>query len=91
MIILRFFILLSQINAFPLECVRFDKNGNFFPDFFEKYKENVQIGEKVIFVSQNGDVSSILANGFVEQLNQVNIYHLKDGVLGLEKINFDFE
>ena len=69
----------------------FDKNGNFFPDFFEKYKENVQIGEKVIFISQNGDVSSILANGFVEQLNQVNIYHLKDGVSGLEKINFDFE
>ena len=41
-----------------------------FPDFFEKYKENVQIGEKVIFISQNGDISSILANGFVEQLNQ---------------------
>ena len=46
--------------------------------FFEKYKENVQIGENVIFVSQNGDISSILANGFVEQLNQVNIYHLKN-------------
>ena len=69
----------------------FDKNGNFFPDFFEKYKENVQIGEKVIFISQNGDISSILANGFVEQLNQLNIYHLKDGVSGLEKINFEFE
>ena len=59
--------------------------------FYIQYKENVQIGDKVIFISQNGDVSSILANGFVEQLNQVNIYHLKDGVLGLEKINFDFE
>ena len=69
----------------------FDKNGNFFPDFFDKYKENVQIGEKVIFVSQNGDISSILANGFVEQLKQINIYHLKDGVSGLENINFDFE
>ena len=49
------------------------------------------MGEKVIFICQNGDISSILANGFVEQLNQVNIYHLKDGILGLEKINFDFE
>ena len=49
------------------------------------------MGEKVIFISQNGDISSILANGFVEQLNQSNIYHLKDGISGLEKINFDFE
>jgi rhodanese-related sulfurtransferase len=80
-------------NKIPgaIQITAFDKNGNFFPDFFEKYKENIQIGEKVIFISQNGDISSILANGFVEQLNQTNIYHLKDGVSGLEKINFDFE
>ena len=74
-----------------IQIAAFDKNGNFFPDFFDKYKEHVEIGEKVIFISQNGDISSILANGFVEQLNQLNIYHLKDGVSGLEKINFDFE
>ena len=80
-------------NKIPgaIQITAFDKNGNFFPDFFDKYKENVQIGEKVVFVSQNGDISSILANGFVEQLDQVNIYHLKEGVSGLEKINFDFE
>ena len=80
-------------NKIPgaIQITAFDKNGNFFPDFFDKYKENVQIGEKVIFVSQNGDISSILANGFVEQLKQNNIYHLKDGVSGLENINFDFE
>ena len=80
-------------NKIPgaIQITAFDKNGNFFPNFFDKYKENVQIGEKVIFISQNGDISSILANGFVEQLKQINIYHLKDGVSGLEKINFDFE
>ena len=80
-------------NKIPgaIQITAFDKNGNFFPNFFDKYKENVQIGEKVIFVSQNGDISSILANGFVEQLKQINIYHLKDGVSGLEKIDFDFE
>ncbi len=80
-------------NKIPgaIQITAFDKNGNFFPDFFDKYKENVQIGEKVIFVSQKGDISSILANGFVEQLKQINIYHLKDGVSGLESINFDFE
>ncbi|MDC2979122.1 FKBP-type peptidyl-prolyl cis-trans isomerase [Pelagibacteraceae bacterium] len=80
-------------NKIPgaIQITAFDKNGNFFPDFFDKYKENVQIGEKVVFVSQNGDISSILANGFVEQLKQINIYHLKDGVSGLENINFNFE
>ena len=80
-------------NKIPgaIQITAFDKNGNFFPDFFDKYKENVQIGEKVVFVSQNGDISSILANGFVEQLKQINKYHLKDGVSGLEIINFDFE
>ena len=80
-------------NKIPgaIQITAFDKNGNFFPNFFDKYKENVEIGEKVIFVSQNGDISSILANGFVEQLKQINIYHLKDGVSGLENINFDFE
>ena len=80
-------------NKIPgaIQITAFDKNGNFFPNFFDKYKENVQIGEKVIFVSQNGDISSILANGFIEQLKQTNIYHLKDGVSGLERINFDFE
>ena len=80
-------------NKIPgaIQITAFDKNGNFFPDFFDKYKENVQIGEKVVFVSQNGDISSILANGFVEQLKQINIYHLKNGVSGLENINFDFE
>ena len=80
-------------NKIPgaIQITAFDKNGNFFPNFFDKYKENVEIGEKVVFVSQNGDISSILANGFVEQLKQINIYHLKDGVSGLENINFDFE
>ena len=84
---------INNTNKIPgaIQITAFDKNGNFFPDFFDKYKENVQIGQKVIFISQNGDVSSILANGFVEQLNQSNIYHLKDGISGLEKINFDFE
>ena len=47
--------------------------------------------DKIVFVSQDGIISSILANGFVEQLNQPNIYHLKDGVKGLKEIEFVFE
>ena len=84
---------ITSKNKIPgaINITAFDINGNFFPDFLDKYRENVQAGEKVILVSQNGDISSILANGFVEQLKQNNIYHLKDGISGLEKINFDFE
>ncbi len=67
----------------------FDKNGNFLPDFLSKYQEIIKPGTKVIFVSQKGIISSILANGFVEQLNQINIYHLKHGIEDLQRINFN--
>ena len=68
----------------------FDKEGNFLPNFFNKYNQLIEPNKKVIFVSEKGIVSSILANGFVEQLNQKNIYHLKDGITGLQKIEFKF-
>ena len=68
----------------------FDKKGNFLPNFFNKYNQLIEPNKKVIFVSEKGIVSSILANGFVEQLNQKNIYHLKDGITGLQKIEFKF-
>ena len=74
-----------------IQISAFDKNGNFIQDFLIQYKEIIKSEDKVVFVSQNGVISSILANGFVEQLKQINIYHLKDGFSGLEKINFDFE
>ena len=69
----------------------FDTKGNFLPDFLNRYKEIIKPGNKVIFVSEEGTISSILANGFVEQLNQVNIYNLKEGIQGLKEINFEFE
>tara|TARA_B100000674_G_scaffold495556_1_gene523303 strand:+ start:2544 stop:3281 length:738 start_codon:yes stop_codon:yes gene_type:complete len=69
----------------------FDNNGNFIPDFFKRYQEIVGPNHKVVFVSKRGDVSSILANGFAEQLNQDNIYNLEEGIDGLKKINFKFE
>jgi len=81
----------SGVIPGSLILTAFDKNGNFIPDFINKYQLIIEPGTKVIFVSENGILSSILANGFVEQLNQINIYHLKDGVQGLKKINFEFE
>ena len=69
----------------------FDTKGNFLPDFINRYQEIIKPGNKVIFVSEEGTISSILANGFVEQLNQVNIYNLNGGIKGLKEINFEFE
>ncbi len=69
----------------------FDKQGNFIQKFLNDYQEIINPGDKVLFVSQNGQISSILANGFVEQLKQNNIYHLKNGIEGLKEINFEFE
>ena len=69
----------------------FDANGNFLPNFLNSYQEIINPGDKVIFVSEEGIISSVLANGFSEQLNQINIYNLKDGIKGLQKINFEFE
>ena len=69
----------------------FDQNGNFLPNFLNSYQSLVNENDKVVFVSQKGIISSILANGFVEQLKQDNIYNLLDGVEGLKKINFNFE
>ena len=69
----------------------FDTNGNFIADFLKEYQEIIEPDRKVIFVSEQGIISSILANGFVEQLNQINIYNLKDGIKGLQKIDFEFE
>lgn len=69
----------------------FDKYGNFYPDFLKDFQKEVGPNHKVIFVSQNGSISSILANGFVEQLKFDNIYNLKDGIEGLKEINFDFD
>ena len=69
----------------------FDQNGNFLPNFLNSYRSLVNENDKVVFVSQKGIISSILANGFVEQLKQDNIYNLLDGVEGLKKINFNFE
>lgn len=69
----------------------FDKNGNFLPNFLNKYQEIIKPVDKVIFISGDGVISSILANGFAEQLKQKNIYHLKDGIEGLKEIDFEFE
>ncbi len=81
----------SEIIPGSVLLTAFDTKGNFLPDFLNSYQEIIKPGNKVIFVSEEGITSSILANGFVEQLNQLNIYNLKEGIKGLKEINFEFE
>ena len=35
---------------------------------------------KIVFVSKSGDISTILANGLVEQLGYKHIFSLKGGI-----------
>ena len=58
----------------------FDSKGNLNPNFLKMYKKNVKENDHVIFISDKGEVSSILANGFIENLGMKNIYSLKGGI-----------
>ena len=57
----------------------FNEEGKFQPNFLNTYQSNVTISDNVVLVSQTGDVSSILANGFVEELGAQNMYSLQGG------------
>ena len=65
-------------NSFKITA--FDDSGNFKSNFLEKYKSIILKNDHVIFVSQKGEISAILANGFVENLNKKNIYSLEGGI-----------
>ena len=61
----------------------FDIEGNFNPGFLKSFKSLTRKkneDSKVVFVSNNGDISSILANGFFEQLGYKKMYSLKGGI-----------
>ena len=61
----------------------FDLEGNFNPAFlnsFELLTKKNNKSSKVIFVSKEGDISSILANGFVERLGYKNMFSLRGGI-----------
>ena len=66
----------KKITAFDLE-------GNFNPGFLNSFKSLIKKEPEdinIVFISKNGDISSILANGFVEQLGYKNIFTLKGGI-----------
>ena len=58
----------------------FDEEGNFKSTFLDSLKNISNLTTKIVFVSKNGDTSSVLANGFVEYLEYKHIFSLKGGI-----------
>ena len=71
-----------------LEITAFDIYGNFVPEFMETFRELVSLEDNIVFISNDGEIASMLANGFVEQLNATNMYALKGGIQQLIKENY---
>ena len=63
-----------------LEITAFDLRGRFHPNFINAYHAEVSKNDHVVFISNKGEISAILANGFVEQLGLKNMYTLVGGI-----------
>ena len=74
-----------------LEITAFDIYGNFVPEFMKTFRDLVALDDNTVFISNEGEIASILANGFVEQLNATNMYALKGGIQQLIKENYKLE
>ena len=74
-----------------LEITAFDIYGNFVPEFMKTFREFVDLNDNTVFISNEWQTASILANGFVEQLNATNMYALKGGIQQLIKENYKLE
>lgn len=71
-----------------LEITAFDIYGNFVPEFMKTFQDLVDLNDNIVFISNEGEISSILANGFVEQLGATNMHSLKGGIQQLLKENY---
>ena len=58
----------------------FDINGNLNQNFIKNFNKVINENDHVIFISEKGEISEILANGFVENLGKKNIYSLTGGI-----------
>ena len=72
-----------------LEITAFDINGNFVPEFIKTFQDFVGLNDNIVLISNEGEISSILANGFVEQLGATNMHSLSGGIQQLIKENFN--
>ena len=65
-------------NSINIEA--FDEFGNLNSSFLKKYRSLVKENDHVVLVDSDGEISSILANGLVENIGLKNIYSLKGGI-----------
>mgnify|MGYP003964429363 FL=1 len=72
-----------------LEITAFDIYGKFVPEFMKTFQDLVDLNDNVVFISNEGEISSILANGFVEQLGATNMHSLSGGIQQLIKENYN--
>ena len=81
----------TGIISGSLEITAFDIYGNFVPEFMKTFRNLVELDDNIVFMSNEGEIASMLANGFVEQLNATNMYALKGGIQQLIKENYKLE
>ena len=74
-----------------LEITAFDIYGNFVPEFMKTFRDLVELNDNTVFISNEGEIASMLANGFVEQLQATNMYALEGGIQELIRQNFKLE
>ena len=60
----------------------FDSKGNLNKNFLKKLKSIVKEDDHIVLIDQDGEFSSILANGLTENIKMNNIYSLKNGING---------
>ena len=73
---------LTGIIEGSIQMTAFDLQGNFNQNFINAYQNIAKKNDHVIFISNEGEISAILANGFVEQLGSKNMYTLVGGIQG---------
>ena len=71
-----------------LEITAFDVYGKFVPEFMKTFNDLVELNDNIVLISNKGEISSILANGFVEQLGATNMHSLKGGIQQLIKEDY---
>ena len=81
----------TGIISGSLEITAFDIYGNFVPEFMKTFRDLAELDDNIVFISNEGEIASMLANGFVEQLNATNMYALKGGIQQLIKENYKLE
>ena len=72
-----------------LEITAFDVYGKFVPEFMKTFQDAIDLNDSIVFVSNQGKMASILANGFAEQLGAKNMNALKGGIQQLIYENYD--